>query len=158
MKRSTKAIPILGGLALLGTAAGVSLGHSAVSEINPVYFTSAPDRFHGDLPPQRPDWTAPQPALSAVSGEGLGSGCFGCSPRPAEYYAAPAVVAYTDGWRADAERASASIETVVIEQAPAPDPERERVVRYASYPLTEAEAAPAAAEPEAYAAADITVE
>lgn len=79
MKASTKAIPILGGLALIGTAAGVSLGHSAVSEINPVYYSAAPDRFHGDLTPPRPDWTAPQPALSGASPEGLGSGCFGCS-------------------------------------------------------------------------------
>jgi hypothetical protein len=158
MKASTKTIPILGGLALLATAAGVTLGHSAVSEINPVYFSAAPTRFHGDQAPQRPDWTAPQPALSAVSADGLGSGCFGCSARGGEHYAAPAVVTYTDSWRADAERASAPVEAAVIEQVAAPDPERERVVRYASYPITQAEAEPAAAEPEVFAAAEAAAE
>jgi hypothetical protein len=157
MKPSAKTIPILGGLALVGTAAGVSLGHSAASEINPVYFSAEPDRFHGDLTPQRPDWATPQPALSAVSAEGLGTGCLGCSARPAEYYAAPAVVTYTAGWQADAQRASAPIEAAIVEEA-APDPERERVVRYASYPVTEAEAASAPAEPEAYAAAEVPAE
>jgi hypothetical protein len=158
MKASSKTIPILGGLALLATAAGVSLGHSAVADINPVYFSSAPDRFHGDRAPQRPDWTAPQPALSSVPAEGLGSGCFGCSARGSEHYAAPAVVTYTDGWRADAERASAPVEAVAIEQVAAPDPERERVVRYASYPITEAEAAPAPVEAEVYTAAEVSAE
>jgi hypothetical protein len=157
MKGSTRAIPVLGGLALIGTAAGVSLGHSAVSEINPVYFTSAPDRFHAELAPQRPDLAPPPAALSAVSGEGLGSGCFGCSTRGGEYYAAPAVVTYTDGWQADAQRAAAPIEAPFVEET-APDPERERVVRYASYPLTEPEAAPVAAEPADYAAEEAAVE
>jgi hypothetical protein len=158
LKASSRAIPILGSLALIGTAAGVSLGHSAVSEINPVYYTSATDRFHGDQTPQRPDWTAPQPALSAVTAEGLGSGCLGCSSRNGEQYAAPAVVTYTDAWRADAERASAPMEAVVIEEAAAPDPERERVVRYASYPITHAEAEPAPVETEVYAPAEASVE
>jgi hypothetical protein len=156
MKASSKAVSILSVLALLATAAGVSLGHSAVADINPVYFSSAPDRFHGDRTPHRPDWTAPQPALSAASSEGLGTGCFGCSARGSEHYAAPAVVTYTDGWRADAERASAPVEAAVIEQVAAPDPERERVVRYASYPITEAEAAPV--ETEVYAAAEVSAE
>jgi hypothetical protein len=157
MKALTRSIPILGGLALIGTAAGVSLGHSAVSEINPVYFTSAPDRFHTDRTPQGPDLAPPPAALSAVSAEGLGSGCFGCSAARTEFYAAPAVVNYTDSWRAAAERASAPIETVIIEEA-APDPERERLVRYASYPITQAEAEPVPAESEVYAAAEASAE
>jgi hypothetical protein len=157
MKAPPKAVPLIAGLALIGTAAGVSLGHSAVSEINPVYFTSVPDRFHADRTPQRADWTAPQPALSAVSAEGLGSGCFGCSAASFEHYAAPAAVAYTDGWRADAERAAAPIPPAFVEEA-APDPERERVVRYASYPITEAEAQPAPIEAGVYAAAEVSAE
>ena len=157
MKASTRMLPMIGALALVGTAAGVTLGRSAVSEINPVYYSAAPDRFHADQAPQRPDWTAPPPALSAVSADGLGSGCFGCSARGAEYPAAPAVVTYTDSWQADAQRAAAPIEPVLVEQA-APDPERERILRYASYPVTEAQAQPAAAAPEEPAAEDVAVQ
>ncbi len=45
MKLSTRTLPMLAGLALVGTAAGVSLGHSAISEINPLHYGSAPERF-----------------------------------------------------------------------------------------------------------------
>jgi hypothetical protein len=143
MKPWTKSVPMLAGLALVGTAAGVSLGHSAVSEINPLYYSEAPTRFHGDGVPLRPDWTEPQLASAAAPVQGLGSGCFGCGEEPAAY-AAPAVVTYTDSWRADAERAAAPVAPHYVEDAP--DPERERVVRYSSYPITEDERP---AEPEA---------
>ena len=138
MKPWTKSVPMLAGLALVGTAAGVSLGHSAISEINPLYYVEAPSRFHADGVPQRPDWTAPQPALAAaetVTAGSLGDGCFGCGGDRVEYYSAPAVVTYTDSWRADAERAAAPAAPAYVEEAP--DPERERVVRYASYPITQ---------------------
>jgi hypothetical protein len=158
MKLSTRTLPMLAGLALVGTAAGVSLGHSAISEINPLHYGSAPERFHADQVALRPDWAQPQPALApAVSAEGLGSGCLGCSARDGAYYAAPAVVTYTDSWRADAQRAAAPIEATYVEEA-APDPERERVVRYASYPITEAEAAPAPADDEDLTAAEFETE
>jgi hypothetical protein len=142
---------------MIGAAAGVSLGHSAISEINPVYFGEAEDRFHAEITPQRPDWSQPQAPLAAVSAEGLGSGCLGCSARGAEYYAAPAVVTYTDGWRADAERAAAPADAPYVEEA-GPDSERERLVRYASYPITEAEAQAAPVETEVYTAAEVSAE
>ena len=163
MKRLTRTLPVLSIMAVVATAAGITLGHSAVSEINPLYFASAPDRFHADQTALRPDWTQPQPALAAATataGE-LGSGCLGCSSRGnGEYYAAPAVVTYTDGWRADAERAAAPAEPAFVEDA-APDPERERVVRYASYPLTQEEVRVETTEPveaEPAAAAEVAVE
>ena len=157
MKAWTRSVPMLAGLAVVGTVAGVSLGHSAISEINPVYYSEAATRFHGDQVPQRPDWTLPPPALSDASVvQGLGTGCFGCSGASAEYHAAPAVTTYTDSWRADAARAAAPIE-VEFAAAP-PDPERKRVVRYASYPITEAEAAPEPAAPEEDTAAEFATE
>jgi hypothetical protein len=157
MKPLTGNLSLLAGLALIGAAGGITLGHSAVSEINPVYYAEAPSRFHGDQVPQRPDWTQPQPALADASAmQGLGNGCFGCSAREAEFHSAPAVVTYTDSWRADAVRAAAPIEPAPLEEA-APDPERERVVRYASYPITEAQvvavSVPAPAEAEVVQAA-----
>jgi hypothetical protein len=92
--------------------------------------------------------------------QGLGSGCLGCSARQAEIYTAPPVVTYTDSWRADTERAAVPIEMAPLQEA-APDPARERLVRYASYPITEAEAAPPPVEAEAvavHAAADMAAE
>ena len=158
MKPWTRSVPMLAGLALVGTAVGVSLGHSAISEINPVYYAEAPTRFHGDQVPQRPDWTAAQPAFAADASTvaGLGTGCFGCGGGGAEHYAAPAVVTYTDSWTADAQRAAAPIAAEPVEAAP--DPERERVARYASYPITEAEVALEPAEAEEYAAAEVAAE
>jgi hypothetical protein len=164
MKRLTRSLPFLGALAVFGTAAGVSLGHSAVSEINPLYFTETPDRFHADQTAQRPNWDAPQPlsAPAPVSADGLGDGCFACGGGGrVEYYAAPAVVTYSDSWSAEAERAAAPEDGAFVQQA-APDPERERVIRYASYRITadEPETAPEPAEAEpavdVYAAADVS--
>ena len=54
-------LPIMAGLSILGAALGVTLGHSAIAEINPAYFNEAEDSFHADLVPYRsPDW-APGP-------------------------------------------------------------------------------------------------
>jgi hypothetical protein len=163
MKRLTRNLPLLGVMAVAATAGGISLGHSAVSEINPLYYDTVQDRFHANLAALRPDWTAPQPApvTNASTIQGLGSGCLGCSAQPtAEYYVAPAVVTYTDRWRADAEQASTPVEPAVVDEI-APDPERERIIRYASYPLTQEQmpAEPAQApEPEAYAAVAVEVQ
>ena len=85
---------------------------------------------------------------------------FASAQPDVEVYAAPAIVTYTDNWRADAEQASAPVEPAAVEEI-APDPERERVIRYASYPLTQEQvpAEPAQApEPEAYAAAETEVQ
>ncbi|HEY7808771.1 MAG TPA: hypothetical protein VIA98_00145 [Allosphingosinicella sp.] len=165
MKGMMRAVPLLGGLALIGTAAGVSLGQSAVSEINPLYFGEAPARFHSDLAANRPNWDA-EPAtltVAAPPAEGLGTGCFGCAPGRPGYYAAPAVVTYTQSWTADAEAAAAPLEAPPVQEI-APDPERERVIRYASYPVYEqapAEAQTVAdkpAEADTDAAAEVSAE
>jgi len=164
MKRFNRTLPLLSGLALAGAVAGVSLGYSAVSEINPLYYTAAADRFHGDLGAQRPNWSPPQQAALTVptAADGLGNGCFGCGGK-ADYYAAPAIVTYTDSWAADAERAAAPAEDIYVQET-APDPERERVIRYSSYQVSASEApsepqtGEAQAEPatEAPASADVT--
>jgi hypothetical protein len=154
MKGMMRALPLLGGLALIGTAAGVSLGQSAVSEINPLYFAEAPARFHSDLAANRPKWDdTPAPlTVAAPTANDLGTGCFGCAPGRSEYYSAPAVVTYTQSWSADSQAATAPLEAAPVQEI-APDPERERVVRYASYPVYEQQAAAAEASPEEPAAA-----
>lgn len=139
-----KTIPVLTGLALVGIVSGMTLGKAAIADINPAYFSDPPSRFHADRTPQPLDMNQPQLALQdarTAGGEGLGTGCFGCSGA-SEYYAAPAIVTYTESWTADAQRAAAPTAYAPVEAAPAPDPEIERIVRYASYPLTEEQAAP----------------
>ena len=144
-------LSIIGGLTVLGAASGVALGHSAISEINPAYFSEAAARFHGDQVPNRStDWAQVQSAeyVGPADSAALGTGCFGCSAPGAYISAPPPAPSYTDAWLADSARAVEAVEAEVIYEAP--DPERERLVRYASYPVSgeEAEAAIAAAEAE----------
>ncbi|HEU0100316.1 MAG TPA: hypothetical protein VFQ67_16275 [Allosphingosinicella sp.] len=136
-------LPIMAGLSILGAALGVTLGKSAISEINPLYFNEAEDEFHADLVPYRsPDWAqvhqaeyraAQQPV---IVGE-LGGGCIGCRTYPVEYAPRhdPAVDRYAEG-----ELLRAPEPTVVtVAQASAPDPARERIQAYASYPVSSEE-------------------
>jgi hypothetical protein len=138
-------LPVMAGLSILGAALGITLGKSAIAEINPAYFNEAEDDFHADLVPYRsPDWAqvhqaeyraAQQPVLV---GE-LGTGCVGCADYPVAYVPRhdPAVDLYADG-----ELLRAPEPTVVtVAQAPAqaPDPDRERIALYASYPVSSEE-------------------
>jgi hypothetical protein len=137
-------LPLVAGLSVFGAAAGVWLGRSAVAEINPAYYGGLPDRFHADRAAIRPPLDPPQAAFADASlAEGLGTGCIGCTAGPVVIYAPP-VPRYDEGWAADARRGAEPIEAVRVETAP--DPERERVVRYASYPVSSDEAAAAHAE------------
>ncbi|HEX8223422.1 MAG TPA: hypothetical protein VF605_06375 [Allosphingosinicella sp.] len=158
-------LPIIAGLSILGASLGITLGKSAVSEINPAYFSDPEDSFHSDLVPYRsPDWaqvhaaeyrSAQQPVLVGD----LGSGCVGCRDYPVEYVPRhePAVDGYAVGYAASAPAAAPA--QIYIVETPAPDPARERIQAYASYavssderPVQVAEApaeAPAADEPAA---------
>ena len=136
-------LPIVAGLAILGSALGVGLGKSAIAEINPAYFNEAEDDFHADLVPYRsPDWAqvhqaeyraAQQPV---IVGE-LGSGCVGCRTYPVEYVPQhdPAVDRYVEGGLIRAPEPT----QVVVQEAAAPDPARERIQLYSSYPVSSEE-------------------
>ena len=157
-------LPVLAGLSLLGAAVGVHLGRSAIAEINPAYFSEPETRFHADLAPHRDaDWAQVQAAeyQQAQASDGLGDGCVNCRAYPEEYYPRPepAVDGYADGWAASA--AAQPVEIVFVEQAP--DPARQQIERYASYPVSAREAQGATDAPaeeaeapaeETYAAAD----
>lgn len=147
-------MPIVAGLALIGSALGVSLGRSAIAEINPAYFRDPEVAFHSDLVPYRsPDWAQVQ-ALEyqqAGAADGLGSGCVGCRAFPAEYVPRhePAVDGYQDGWVTPPRASSAPTEVVLAEEEAAPDPERASVLRYASYRVSDDERRAAPIEDEA---------
>jgi hypothetical protein len=159
-------LPIMAGLSILGAALGITLGKSAIAEINPAYFNEAEDEFHADLVPYRSsDWAQVQQTeyravqQPVIVGE-LGSGCVGCRDYPVAYVPRhdPAVDAYAEG-----ELLRTPEPTVVTYAAAAPaaaDPDRERIQRYASYPVSSEERpapvevaeAPAAAATEGAAA------
>jgi hypothetical protein len=127
-------LPIMAGLSIVGAALGITLGHSAIAEINPAYFSEAEDEFHADLAPYRsPDWSQGQQSEVAqqpvVVGD-LGTGCVGCRTYPVEYVPRhdPAVDGYV-------ETAPQPAQVVVVE-TPAPDPARERIQLYSSYPVS----------------------
>ena len=137
-------LPIMAGLSILGAALGITLGKSAIAEINPAYFNEGDDEFHADLAAYRsPDWAQVHQAeyravqQPVIVGE-LGSGCIGCRAYPVEYVPRhdPAVDAYVEGGLI---RAPEPTVVTPAEPAPAADPDRERIVRYASYPVSSEE-------------------
>jgi hypothetical protein len=78
----------IGGLAVAGAALGLYLGSSAVSEINPAYYSTpfSASSFHADLVPNpgAPDIVRPLPELAQAPSD-LGSSCVSCSLSPDEY-------------------------------------------------------------------------
>ena len=146
------ALPAIAGLSIIGAVGGVWLGKSAISEINPAYYSQPETRFHADLVPYRsPDWAQVQAAelQQASQSEDYGRFCLGCidypeDPHPARIRQADG---FEDGWSASAsyeepEVYAASAETVPMERA---NPEWQRVQLYASARVSadEPEQAPA---------------
>lgn len=117
-------VATLSGLALIGTSGGILLGRSAISEINPIYFTERESRFHTDLGP-RPYSPIDAPvvragALSAAElDQALGTGCIGCRAVRAEYYPVHRSdeSGYSSGWAAMDET---PVAPVVLRVEPAP--------------------------------------
>lgn len=133
------ALPAVAGLSIVGAAFGVWLGKSAVSEINPIYYSEPEARFHADLSPYRsPDWAKVQAAelQQAGMGEDYGRFCLGCIDYPEEVHFARSREpdGWDDGWSASAsygelQVSTASAGTVPIERS---DPEWQRVQLYAN--------------------------
>jgi hypothetical protein len=143
-------LPLVAGLAIVGAAGGVSLGRSAIAEINPAYFTDPEVPFHADLSPYRsPDWAQVQAAeyQQEIVPEGLGSGCVGCVPLPAVYL--PEQGTWSGGYEEPpVVRIAGYKEASAAGAEPLPrDPEVERIERYASYPITEEPAGEGGVEP-----------
>jgi hypothetical protein len=147
-------LPILGGLAILAAVSGVSLGRSAISEINPVHFKPASSHFYSDLVPYRgganvqpdlgaSDYVEPDYAYSASPV------CAGCDNYPVDYR--PRHDKAVDG-QEDGRSASAALETVStpsrVPEPPAAN--RQWIERYTTYTIVtepvEVEEAPPARE------------
>jgi hypothetical protein len=130
-------LPVIAGLSILGAALGITFGRSAIAEINPAYFNEPETRFHGDLIPYRSqDWAQVQQAEYRAAQQpvivgGLGTGCIGCRDYPVEYVPRhdPTVDRYVEGYSESAPQPA----QVVVAEAAAPDPDRERIQAYSSY-------------------------
>ena len=131
--------PVVAGLALVGAVAGIHLGNSAVSMIDPVHYGGADEvRFHSDLVAQRQDWSAVQLAeyqqatLGPPETQGLGSGCIRCPDYPVTYAPEqhPAYAAWDGGRDHGAYGGTIVEETadyVIYEPEPEHEAQRERL-------------------------------
>ena len=153
-------LPLVAGLSLAGAAVGVQLGHSAIAEIDPAVFAEPEESFHAPLAAnQCPDWAQVQLAEyrqpEVVSQPEVPPACIGCVTWPIElgpqpsagvprYYRVAAEPSVRTGY-AEAE----TLPSVVVDDVP--EPTRQRIARYSSYPVSgddkPAEAAQAPTEP-----------
>lgn len=152
------ALSVVAALSVGGAALGLELGRSTIGEIDPAYFRDPEVSFHAGLAPNASrDWEQVQ-AQEYAQGEPAITQCIGCLAGPPPDYPVeyvpqhdPYVDTAVSRWPArDARGAEAPAEIVYVE---VPAPERERIVRYASYPVTQEEAQ-AMAERDAPAADD----
>ncbi|HEV2079286.1 MAG TPA: hypothetical protein VGR19_05245 [Allosphingosinicella sp.] len=91
MAKSTK-LSAIGGIAVAGAALGLYLGSSAVSEINPAYYSTPSSRssFHADLVPNQSHRPGAEPLMEAAVAEiGLEARCAGCGVFPDELAPGP---------------------------------------------------------------------
>jgi hypothetical protein len=141
-------LAVVGALTLVGAGVGTWAGRAAIAEINPAYFNRSDDSFHADRVPYRsPGWAETDTGVreDVQLAHGLGNGCLTCG-APEMAAAAPVMPAvYGEQWVQDASAAAEPAAILFVEAEP--DPERERVQRYASYPVS-AEEAEAARQPE----------
>ena len=145
MNKSSK-LSSIGGLIVAGAALGLYLGSSAISEINPAYYSTpfAASSFHTDLVPNPGDRDSaqPLPELAQVVSD-VGATCVSCSLAPDEY----ALIDYPSPDTYDSYRA-APAEVVLAEAdkyvSPGLSPGEARdIVRYAHYRVSQDEEGPA---------------
>ena len=148
---SSLTLSVIGALTVAGAGLGLHLGRSAISEIDPAYFRDPEVSFHADLAANRgPDWAQVQAQEYAASASPV-TQCIGCvgGPQPdypVEYVPGrdPYVSFAADRWPATTrqvrtERVVEVVEEPAYERAE-PDPAHARIIRYASYPVTQEEA------------------
>ena len=145
-------LPIVAGLSIIGGLGGIWLGHSAIDQVNPFFFSEPEPRFHADAVPYRsPDWAQVRVLEEARNAGSEIVSCIGCRNWPQEYRpirdaAFSSFDGGADGWSASAP----SLETREPEPAAVvaaePDPERQRVQAYSSYPVDARERRTAADE------------
>ena len=166
-------LPIVAGLSIIGGLGGIWLGHSAVDQVNPFFFSEPEPRFHADQVPYRsPDWAQVRATEEALSAGSEIVSCIGCRNWPQEYRPIrDAAFASFDSaeyeWSPAVSRGAARSSDIAYGPAPEPAPESpattaepdaewRRLQAYSSYPVDARERRSAADElnDEAIAAAE----
>jgi hypothetical protein len=136
---------------MAGAAGGAYLGLSAVASINPIYFSEPADSFHADLVANRTLY-GEAPALAAAKGD-QPLECIGCGgpDYPEEYRPDPdrtiqALYAPAPVSAEPRTRYASAGDAHDVMTAPAPDPDRAQVERYASFAVAAPETALGEAE------------
>jgi hypothetical protein len=163
---NTLTLSALGALSIAGAALGWQLGHASVAEINPAYFKERETTFHAALAANAPQsWDQVQRQEYSQVEVPITS-CIGCAHGPLPDYPVTYVpgrdpyieTAAVTRWPAQARQGRVAPEAqeqaaaAEPEQEAKPDPARERIVRFGSYPVTQEEAQAAAANGAAAAA------
>ena len=157
--RVNRTLPILGGLAVLAVVGGVSIGRSAIAEINPAYYEpDQPGPFYADLVPNTPSGTTvPESSgaeyLQADYAYSAAPTCIDCDNYPVAYRPRhdPAV----DAVAIPADPEPAVYESGNTEPPPA---NREWIERYTTYTVAAEPAQPAARPVQAAAPPDKNAE
>ncbi|HEY0112912.1 MAG TPA: hypothetical protein VGB59_07130 [Allosphingosinicella sp.] len=145
-------LPLIAGLSIAGAALGLTLGRSAIAEIDPAYFRDPEVPFHADLAANRsPDWAQVQAAEYQQLGlQQEVVECADCAV-PAAGYAllrAPPPTEYREAAWTPPEPHYEEEAKPLAEAERLVDPEMERLQRYASYTVAEEAEQPTPAEEE----------
>lgn len=127
----------IAGLSVVAAMLGVYLGHSAIAEIDPAYYSSPPTRFHADLvAASTMKWEERGPVDVSLI-QGLGDGCIRCVDYPEEYWPDhdPAMDKYSEASLASAEYEEDARQTD-MDPASVPEEVGVPVQRYAYYAIT----------------------
>lgn len=133
----------MAGIVIAGAGLGLYLGQSAISEIDPLYFSNPISTFHADLVASPADLDrAPRFEERLALATDLGTVCVGCRPYEAEYPEPDVPIdsysnSYTSYRIVPAEIVMAEAEEFVAE-APSRE-DLEAVERYAYYRVSEEE-------------------
>ena len=133
---------IAAGLAVVGAAIGVNIGHATVDQINPANFKDSDGAFSSDpAQPSRPpgDWAQVQAQEYRAAAQATApQACTDCTwpvaPVPPQD---PSVARYDQARIAAVPRARAEapVRVVIVEQQQPPEPDWGRVERYMRYPV-----------------------
>ncbi|HEX4737050.1 MAG TPA: hypothetical protein VH331_05770 [Allosphingosinicella sp.] len=132
---------IAAGLAIVGAAIGVNMGHATVDQINPANFKDSDSAFADPAQDSRsPDeWAQAQSQeYKAAAQAAAPQGCAGCTWPVAPVPPQDPIVARYDQPRTAAvprERVEAPVRVVVIDEQRPPELDWGRVERYARYPV-----------------------
>jgi hypothetical protein len=146
-------LPIVAGLSIVGGLSGIWLGHSAIGQVNPFFFSAPETRFHADQAPYRsPDWAQLRATEEAMNAGSEIVSCIGCNNWPEEYRPVrDAAFRTLDSgvviWPPDAAAEEPAPGPAVAAAAERePDPDWRRVQAYSSYPIDSRDRRSAAAD------------